>query len=174
MGEKDRALADLTRLLAVDPAATDGYRRRGRTRFDRGDFSGAAQDFRVYFQRFPEDPYGLVWMYISTARAGGDVDRALHDLRQVASAEDTWSGMLIRMFRGELPPSSLLESASSVTDDRIRRQRLREAHLHVAEFYLIHGKPYEARISLEEIVATDRSQSAEFATARAELERLRN
>jgi tetratricopeptide (TPR) repeat protein len=77
-GDLDRAIADYTEAIRLDPKYERAYHNRGNAWSDKGDLDRAIADYDQALQRDPKDaaPYnnrGIAW------KAKGDLDRAIAD-----------------------------------------------------------------------------------------------
>jgi tetratricopeptide (TPR) repeat protein len=87
-GETEKAMADYTRMIAVDPQNPDGWRRRGYLYSDLGEYDKAIADFSQCIPLSPEG-YGSYWSTRGIAYYDkGDLDAALADFNK---AIESWS-----------------------------------------------------------------------------------
>jgi tetratricopeptide (TPR) repeat protein len=115
--EFDRAMADLTRGFQLDSTNYGILYHLGIVRYARGDFVGAADAF-ARAQRGAPDAGELAgatdWLWMSLMRAGraGEA-RAMLDRRPDSLATTNAYARRLRLYRGEIPPDSVLTPADT-------------------------------------------------------------
>ena len=170
--ELDRAQADLTRGLDLDPANYGVLYHLGIVRYVRGDFAGAAESFARAHPHAP-NPGELAgstdWLWMSLSRAGRTADAAAMLARRPDSLPvDNAYARRLRLYRGETGPEEVITAADS---DDITIATLSYG---VGNWYLVRGDTAHARLHFQRAVrATDGWPAFGFIAAEAELRRLR-
>lgn len=170
--EFDRALADLTRGLEIDPANYGILFHLGIIRFIRGEFPAAADLFRRA-QPFAPNPGELAgstdWRWMSLARAGRLAEaQAMLDQRPDSLPVDPNYGYARRLalYRGAIPPGELLRAG----DDDVTVATLAYG---LGNWYLVRGDTASARAMFQRSVASGGWAAFGFILSEVELARLR-
>lgn len=170
--EFDRALADLTRGLEIDPANYGILFHLGIIRFIRGEFPAAADLFRRA-QPLAPNPGELAgstdWRWMSLARAGRLAEaQAMLDQRPDSLPVDPNYGYARRLalYRGAIPPGELLREG----DDDVTVATLAYG---LGNWYLVRGDTASARAMFQRSVASGGWAAFGFILSEVELARLR-
>jgi tetratricopeptide (TPR) repeat protein len=163
------AIAEYDRILAADPNRAEAYLARGWARLCGGD-PGAEHDARAYLKlrgyRDRTSSYMVLLGYLAARRAGKEEDaQAFLDEAKDQISGDAWPQPVLRLFRREISPRSLLGAAKTETQET-------EAHTFLALDMLNLG---DRRGAIEHLVwVRDHGVSRSIATdvARATLERI--
>lgn len=89
-GETDRAIADYTEALRLEPTATETYYRRGRALLDKNAYAEAILDFGQAIARNPRHPWarnGRAWALFTL----GNLTAALEDADQAMAADSKYA-----------------------------------------------------------------------------------
>ena len=78
-GQFDRALQDYDKALQLEPKFRVALGNRGRTRFFQAAYAPAVEDFVAELALKPDDPYGMLWLYLARVRAGQPAQDGLRD-----------------------------------------------------------------------------------------------
>lgn len=168
----DRAQADLTRALEIDPANYGALFHLGIIRFIRGDFAAAADLFRRAHPVAP-NPGELAgstdWRWMSLARAGRMAEaQAMLDARPDSLPVDPNYGYARRLalYRGTVKPDELLREG----DDDLTVATLAYG---LGNWHLVRGDTASARAMFERSVASGGWAAFGFILSEVELERMR-
>jgi lipoprotein NlpI len=164
-GNLDRAIADFSETIRIDPTHIDGLANRGRTYFYKGDFNAAATDL-LNAGKLTEDPYTLLWRYLSRARAGQDGTSELADNAARLKKKD-WPYAVIEFYLGKRSLDSMREAAANPNEKC-------EADFYAGEWHLLRGNKADARTGLQAAAETCPKSFFEYFGAVAELKRLGN
>ncbi|MEI9988781.1 MAG: hypothetical protein WDM86_01975 [Rhizomicrobium sp.] len=166
----DVALADYDALVAAK-FSTDIYRARGILRWRMGDPAAAVADFSTYVSLFGKDPYGVLWLEMSRARAGAlDPSVAADDVRHFD--DDKWPGALLKLYAGKLKPDGIAAAVAG-GDASEQADRQCEADFYLGEWWLTQADTSPARPLLQRARDTCRHDFIEWGMAGAELRRLK-
>lgn len=170
--EFDKAQADLTRALEIDPANYGALFHLGIIRFIRGDFPAAADLFRRA-QPVAPDPGELAgstdWRWMSLARAGRLAEaNTMLDQRPDSLPVDPNYGYARRLafYRGATQPGDLLRD----NDDAVTVATLAYG---LGNWQLVRGDTAAARAMFERSVASGGWAAFGFIVSEVELARLR-
>lgn len=135
------AITDLTEVIRRFPKAGDAYRNRGRMWLHSGNLPQAQQDFSRAVELYPSDPYNVIWLYLSRARAEAHVlnGPAEEELAKNAAKLNLskWPGPVVQLFLGKSSSEAVLQVASD--SDPVKKRELEcEANYYVAENYVLH------------------------------------
>ena len=169
LNQDQAAIADFTQAIALAPTAVN-YAGRGRTRWDVGDFAGAADDYAQAVKLSPKAPYYLLWLELCRMRAGTYAQgKAVQEVD--ALDFDDWPETILDFYAGKGTPEAVLQAAASDPDKLVYRQC--EANFYVAEWRLSQLNSEAARPLLEDAVAHCAHNMREYSAARRELRRLK-
>jgi len=143
----------------------------GRALFFTGDFSKSAAATRRALEKYPDDPYQQIWMYLAAARAGEDT--ALNELAEIKKTKRVrkWPVPLMEFFLGSIQSDVVFKSAED-RDAKTSNEQTCEANFYVAEWHLLHGRQKDAESLLATAVSGCPKNFIEYDGAIAELERL--
>lgn len=168
-GDWRGAIAEFDRVISADPNRAEAYLARGWAKFCGGE-AGAEHDARAYLKlkgyRDRTSSYMVLLGYVSAKRAGKEEDaQAFLDEAKPEVRSDAWPQPILRLFRREISPTSLLNAAKNETQET-------EAHTFLALDMLNLGNRKGA---IEHLIwVRDHGVSRSIATdvARATLERI--
>jgi len=167
----DRAMADLSRGLALDSTNYGVLYHLGIVRFARGDFTGAADAF-ASAQRRPPDGGELAgstdWLWMSLMRAGRASDAAAMLARRPDSlpVANAYARRL-KLYRGEISPDSVFTPADT-SDIQVAT-----LSYGLGNWYLVRGDTARARSWFERSIASGGWPAFGFIISEVELRRLR-
>lgn len=169
-GDFDRALADYGVAIDLNPRYALAFRNRARVHFYRGDFAAATADFAAAEAIDPGNSYALIWRYIAEARSG-TIDRAgLH--RAMPALREGWPKPLVLHLLGRLDAEAVLAAANAPGDDRMRQERVCEAHFFIGQQHILAGADDAARAALRQALALCPRHVVEYQATRIELRRI--
>lgn len=169
-GESEKAIADFTQVIALDPSNHEGYLSRGIAVYLSGDDRRALGDFN---RAKPLEPYGsfdsVVWFMLTARRMHQNFGGALAVEAQTHG--DVWPGPILRFLVHVLSERELLDAAHRSSNAPIHRRRC-QANFFIGEVYAIDGRLDQARFYLTRARETCAIYLHESAAASAELKRL--
>ena len=171
-GKKDyqRALQDLQHAVQLSPRQANILGNRGVTHFYLGQLKAAENDLVLSVQLTPTDPYSVLWLYVVSAKSGGNASVELRK-NSTALRSRGWPRPLIQMYLRALTPSDVLALAKDA-DAKINSKQLCQAYFFLGEDALVHGRSMEARKLFHDAVGTRVMDSFEYMGAIAELDRM--
>jgi tetratricopeptide (TPR) repeat protein len=163
-GEYQRAIEDYERAIARQSADVYSYGSRGLIRFYLGDFAGAVDDLVRVTQARP-DPYAMLMLYLSRARAGNHTGR--EELARHATGLQTadWPYPVVELYL-ERRPLSAVERAADSPAKRC------EAQFYVGQWHLLRGERAPAAKALQAAADTCPKSFIAFHGAKQEIKRL--
>lgn len=167
-GDQDRAIADYTEAIRLDPKDDRSYALRGRLYLYRGKFSNALADFNQASELDPQDAYNALWLDIT-----GHRNALPSRLPQAISKLDMtkWPAPVVRMYLGQLTPDAVLAAADN-PDVNKKRGQVCEANFFSGEMELRRGDK-AAAVRLFRFAADHCQRTyVEWWAARAELNAL--
>jgi len=165
-----QAIRDYGEAIELDADYALAYFNRGLARYDQGLYIGAVPDFVRAYHLDPDNPYRAIGLFLAKARAG-DTDReGLVSQARVFNLS-RWPGPVIALFVGQLTPDALLEAARN-PDAVVQREQQCEAYFYAGQELLLRGQREAAARLLQAAVNTRVTGLYEYASARAELQRL--
>jgi tetratricopeptide (TPR) repeat protein len=164
-GEYERAIREYDRTIALQPDELSAYGSRGITRFYLGDFPKAADDF-VRLAQGPVDAYAMLWLYLSSARAGRpDAKEELIRRAQKLTQTD-WPYPVVELFLERRTSEAL----TAIAGNPVQRC---EAQFYVGEWYLLRQGREEAARTLRSAADDCPKNVTERQAAIEELKRLK-
>lgn len=169
--EFDRALADLTRGVALDSTNYGTLYHLGIVRFARGEFNEAADAFRRAQPLAPEGGElagSTDWLWMSLSRAGRhDEAKAMLDRRPDSVNVTNAYAQRLRLYRGEVGPDQVVTAADTAD---VQAATLAFG---VGNWFLVRGDTATARIWFERSVRSGGWPGFGFILSEVELRRLR-
>jgi tetratricopeptide (TPR) repeat protein len=108
-GEVDRAMADYDQAVRLDPKNSSYVRQLGITKYNKGDFQGAAADLLHAFE-LKDDIYAMRFRYLARTQAG---EAAETELQANAGRRKTkvWPYAVTDQYLGKRRPAATLDVA---------------------------------------------------------------
>ena len=164
-GDLDRAIADITKAIELDPRNSGYARSLGLARYNRGDFKGASIDLLRSLELRNDDVYAMLFRHLAKARAGEAGEAELEaNAGRLKTRE--WPYAVIELCLGKRSPTATLDAAVT-PGDRC------EAQFYIGQWHVLKASKAEAETALKVAVETCPKNSVEYAAAVAELRRLR-
>lgn len=171
-GKKDyhRALQDLDHAVQLSPRHASILGNRGVTYFYLGQFKAAENDLTLSVRLKPTDPYSVIWLYVVSARSGGN---ASVELKKTSAALKStgWPQPVIQMYLRALTPSDVLASAKNDDAKKNIKQRC-QAYFFLGEDALLSGHETKARRLFQDAISARVMESFEYMGAIAKLDRM--
>lgn len=138
-GEFERAIADYTEAIRLDPESVWPASNRGRAYLFSGDVAKARADFQQARNLDPASVYLALWLDIAERRAGlpGRLKQTTAEM-----ALSKWPGPIVRMYLGQATPAQALTAAGA--DAQKRAEQVCEVNFYAGELALARGKRNEA------------------------------
>jgi len=135
-GEYDQAIHSFDEVLRFDPNASPALLTQGMANLYAGHYPEAQQDFNRNLQLDRTDPYRVIWLYLSRAKAGTD---GKEELKTNAAALNLsiWPGTVIQLYLGQSTPEEVLRAAGN-GDEKC------EYSFYVGEYRELRGERSEA------------------------------
>ena len=136
-GDYEQAIHSFDEVLRLNPNASPALLNQGLANLYAGHYSEAQRDFSRNLQLDPTDPYRVIWLYLSRAKAGMD---GKDELKTNAAALNlsTWPGPVIQLYLGLSAPEEVLRAAGSNSDQKC------EYSFYVGEYRALRGERPEA------------------------------
>jgi lipoprotein NlpI len=178
-GDIDGALEDLNAAVGADASNANNYFVRGLVRGDRRDFEGAVADLRRVIQVGPSESdadYAALYVWFYRARLGARSD-ATTELRaflarRAGEHADRWPMPIARFLMGQLGEAGLIQSADGA-GALTAKARECEAYFFEGAVRLLNQDKAGATSAFNRSVETHESANSEYASALAELRRLK-
>ena len=168
----ERKIALYTEAIELDPNFALAYQNRGRRRFYVGQFKEAERDFAKGVWLEPLNAYGVIWLYLSRARApGGKPDAEALRADTAKMDPNKWPGPVVSMYLGKLTPETLRDTAHS-NDQKTDRKHRCEANFYIGELRLLERRQADATSLFRAALETCPRSFMEYGGANAELQRL--
>lgn len=136
-GEYALAVADLDELVRRFPQSADAYRDRGVAHLLWGHPAEAQRDLSRAVELNPLGYYGVIWLYISRAKAGPGAEKELAKNGTVLNLSK-WPGPVIQLFLGKTTAEAVLQAADQ--DPQKNTKLTCEANFYIAEYQALHGQ----------------------------------
>jgi lipoprotein NlpI len=164
--EKDdlaRAISDHTSAIRLDPNHAEAYKNRGIANFERGEFLNAASDL-LHAVDAVDDPYMMLWRYITRGRIGEDGETELAVSAARLNSKD-WPFALIEVYLRRRTPDELRATV-------VEAKEVCEAAFYIGQWQLQRGNRAESRSALQAATEICPKNRAEYDVAISELRRL--
>ena len=169
-GESEKAIADFTQVIALDPNNYDGYLSRGIAVALSGDNRRALGDFNSAKPLEPCCSYeAVVWFMLAARRMHQTFGGAL---AVEAQEHGDWPGQILHFLMRVLSERELLNSIFADNPNFPIDRRRCQAYFYIGEMYSIDGHLDQARLYLTKARDACPVYLHESAAAWAELERL--
>ena len=169
--EFDRARADLTRAVRLDPSLYGAWFHLGVVQYPSGEFKDAAASFAKAQPMAPDanELAGLTdWLWMSLSRAGRKAEaKVVVDRRSSTLPQDYGYTRRLQLYAGVVTPDNLLTPAD--TDD----VQIATLSYGAGNWLLIQGDEVRARAWFERATQTDGWPAFGFILAETELRRLK-
>jgi CubicO group peptidase (beta-lactamase class C family) len=136
-GDYEQAIRSFDEVLRLNPNTSPALLNQGLANLYAGHYPEAQQDFSRNLQLDPTDPYRMIWLYLSRAKAGMD---GKDELKTKAAALNlsNWPGPVIQLYLGQSAPEEVLRAAGSDSDQKC------EYSFYVGEYRALRGERPEA------------------------------
>jgi len=134
----------------------------------------AVIDFNDFHNKQQDDPYRLLWLYLTEHDI--DSDKAKQSLNARASLVDerTWAKQIIYLYLGQLSQQEFISSlTNNVRSNRELTDRLCEAYFYLGKFNQIQGNPNAAANFFKLSLSTNVYEFVEHRYAKLELDLMR-
>ncbi|MEQ1577400.1 MAG: tetratricopeptide repeat protein, partial [Hyphomicrobium sp.] len=163
-GDHDRAIADYTKLIEINPKSSRFALWLGLARYNNGDFKGAATDL-LRAVELEDDVYAMLFRYLARTRAGATAEAELEANAGRLKTKE-WPYAVIELYLGKRSPAATLDAAVK-PDDRCKAQ------FYIGQWHVLKGNVADAQTALTVAVETCPKTFSEYVTAVAELKRLK-
>src|SRR5207245_7579096 len=121
-GSMNRAIADSTAALRIDPNLIFAHRNRGRAQLYSGRPKAAADDFAAAVRHAPSDALGVIWLHVARVRSGQhDVEEFRANVAKIDRAD--WPGTLLEVVTGVATPEHVGELAMWASGHKTQSER---------------------------------------------------
>ena len=169
--EFSQAYENFDSALDLAPTHEYAYLNRGIALYYGSRPTLAALDFSKFHQNKQDDPYRLLWLYLTEHEI--DADKAKKALKARASFvnETTWAKQIIYLYLGELSQQEFMASLTyGVRSNRELADRLCEAYFYLGKYNQILGKHYIAANFFKLSLSTNVYEFVEHRYAKLELD----
>lgn len=139
-GDLNSGIADFSHAIAENPSYKKALQSRGRAYFYAGKFESAAADFEAVTKIDPNDPYVILWHYLSAARLGKPSDLP----SKVPT--DKWPWPIVSYYRDEMTLEDLQKIVNQDATTKVARTC--ESAFFIAERQILTGQMDRARMLL--------------------------
>jgi lipoprotein NlpI len=168
-GDLDRAIADYSEAIRLNPKYVLAFTGRGLANLHAGALPKALADLNQASELDPKDAYAALWLDVVNRRSNLP-SRLQQATRQIDMTK--WPAPVIRLFLGQLTPKAVLAAADD-NDAATKKGRVCEANVYTGELDLQQGRK-DAAIALFRAAAADCPKDfIEYGAALAELKVLR-
>src|SRR5262249_52741546 len=129
-GDLDRAIADYTNAIELNPKNVTFIKGRGYARFYKGDFSDAASDLLRAIE-LKDDIYPMLFRYLARTRLGEDAASELEANADCLKNKE-WPYAVIELYLGKRTLAATLDAA-------IRPDARCEAQFYIGQWHLMRG-----------------------------------
>lgn len=157
------SIAHLNLAIQLAPRDAEHYKSRGCSHFCHGDFIAAEADLR-YSINLADDPYALLFWYLSCVKMGQSAAREL-DARAQRLRDRKWPTAIIDLYLGKIGTEAALAAAANPVERA-------EAGFYIGEWHLLHGNHTRAEGALQAAVEGCPAHFIEHVGAVVELKRL--
>ncbi|MBQ4831703.1 lipoprotein NlpI [Pseudoalteromonas sp. MMG010] len=171
MQQYEKAYEFFDSALELDAEHEYAYLNRGIALYYGDRAALASDDFNAFLARSPNDPYRVLWLYLS--QVNENQQQALIQLKENAQAldESQWAFQLIALYLGDTTEQAFLKTISEgVKSKQEYIHRLCEAYFYLAKLYQAKGLDYVAADYFRLALATNVHEFIEYKYARLELE----
>lgn len=134
----------------------------------------ASADFETFRQYQQNDPYRVLWQYLSDLEI--DKEKATSDLRLNAEliSESVWAKNVIKLYLGEMSQNTFIGLlADNVNSNEGLTERLCEAYFYLGKYSQIQGDNYAALNFFKLALSTNVYEFVEHRYAKLELDLMR-
>jgi lipoprotein NlpI len=166
-GNRDKAVPAYDKAIAaVDGKYDRAYANRGLAHFELGNYEAAASDLSRFLERYPDDIYRVLWLYLANAHS---VDKPTAVAKLTASAAKVpheWPYRVVELYLDRAKPEDIRAAAGGSAGN------LCEAEFYIGEWHLLQGDRLAARQALQYAKDNCQPEFIEYSGAQAELARL--
>lgn len=136
-GNFDTAYEAFDSVLELEPTNMNARFERGVTLYYGARYSIAQDDLLEFYRNNPQNPEGVLWLYIVEREINADTaKKQLSERYQLAEDKNDWGWMIVEFYLGKLSDKELLNKLR----ERIKDNTSLAEHLSETYFYL--GKNY--------------------------------
>jgi len=168
LGKADAALADWNAAIGISPIA-GLYGARAEYHWYRGEFALADDDYAQTIKLAPKNIYALLWLAISSGRAG-TFDAAGFAKKVSDLDADDWPAPLLDYIGGKTKADDVYRKAAAADGDMASKQKC-EADFYIGEWQLV-GKDPAAKALLQQAENECPHNFVEYQAAREDLKRV--
>jgi lipoprotein NlpI len=140
-GNFDTAYEAFDSVLELEPTNIKARFDRGITLYYGTRYSMAQDDLLEFYRNNPQDPFGVLWLYIVEREI--DEKSAKSSLQQRyndASDRKDWGWMIVEFYLGKLSDKGLLTKLrKEITDNTSLAEHLSETYFYLGKYYLSLG-----------------------------------
>ncbi len=166
----DRAIADYSEAIRLDPQYANAYENRGNTLFCKGEFSSAASDL-AQSQQLKPHPYTAIWLYLVRMRGNSDGKTELTSNSKALDGKK-WPAPVVALYLDKADSNTVI-SQTADPDAKKHKEQLCEANFYVGECYLLRKEKQKARSFFTKAQKDCPKDFIEYTGAVSELQRLK-
>lgn len=140
-GSLDTAYEAFDSVLELEPTNIDARFERGVALYYGGRYSLAQNDLLEFYRQDPQNPFGVLWLYLIELKMDADVaETALAERYNAAVGHKDWGWMIVDFYLGKQTSQNLLtELRDEIKDNTSFAEHLSDTYFYLGKYYLSLG-----------------------------------
>jgi lipoprotein NlpI len=160
--------------LELDPTHEYAYLNRGIALYYGARPQLAALDFQSFHNKQKDDPYRLLWLYLTEYKVNKDSARTLLRQRALVVDDRTWAKQVIYLYLGDISQQDFISQLTKgVKSNKQLTDRLCEAYFYLGKYNQLLGKPNIAANFFKLSLSTNVYEFVEHRYSKLELDLMR-